>query len=563
MANPFYASGFVKEMARGDALRRDVAQQFLEFRRLNPEATAQDMRDFLTASAGQFNPHVQYDDDYLKRIATQNAQTKATRQADEAAQRMARDAQLRSAIQTNYVDNFAQTGDHAKAAEMTSAMFGGTPEAQQMVKNTIVEPDALIAKSADKAWAEYAPGIEQRFKLGEKAEDIAKDVPSWLVPKFKSMASFYAGKQNEESLQKEADRRDRLDQIAQLMTVSKLPPEELRKRGYRDEDIQDAIGIAQQNIGVMADSWLQSELPKVGEQAEAAGKKQVDDLAIDKLTAKGSLYEQSPWITQAARDIAYNYALTPGQLAALKSTLYSSIKAKTYDDARRQLWAATIGNSQRPASLRDYYTQSIQDQYAAKKPVDFKTALNMKDNEAQRGFSRFQNTIAAFRSDKMDSRAGASLMAESQKLRAWAAEARNSMLGVRSSMYGDANPYDEAAARAAADTWYQKALELADQAEAEANKRLAGKAPNAENIGYHDAVKSPETAQAYRDAQIAKGERFWDGVGNFFGVSEEAHQRQTNQRIALLRQLRNQAIISGDKRAAQRWQDELKKLGAN
>lgn len=407
---PYESLAYFAEKERGEQTRRQIAQQFNEFRRLNPEASAEDLRDFLSMSAGgsPYTPYQLQRSSYIDRIAKQNAEAKAKRLLDEQYKSQLDRAKQAEALRGMYRQYLTMYGGDEKRAmsEVERQFTGGVndPNANAMIKQTL----GLIDPQAEKGlWL-----ADVRNKDMERAKDMIvsgmslEQVFAGVNPALQGDPQITAlWKMNDDKRKRDEDDRNYRDQQRNLQAEQQAQAAKDKKRATAQAIAKDlATGVAPAIVkSTYADELMDPEVVQMvqdfnnanynamnteaektlPDKIKAVGDQQIAAANIDMLTGyakKSDPYAGRPYVQAAAKTFASQYLLNSGQIARLQDYLArGKIKGETTSDVMSELRKFVFNNGSEDIRFVETSVKNdVRGEMKMKRPSTWQEAIEQK-----------------------------------------------------------------------------------------------------------------------------------------------------------------------------------------
>lgn len=495
MAGPYEMKAYFAEKEKGEATRREIAQQFMEYRRLNPEATAEDMRQFLSMSSGgsPYVPHQLQGRQYIDRIAEQNGQTKAKRLLEEEHKKVLLQAQESGVMEKAFGEALDLTGGDIDAAtRAVGARFGNDPYMMDIFKQR-VDPKGVANKWKTGKFEASREVIASGVANGMSLEEINATVDPALANHDFTKALI---KQRDDKKARDEEERQytlsqrqaaqdkddlaeetRLRGIATDIVAKDMTPE-MAATAYRPEDIAKIKPYVQEQRAKAAELSYQRSLAGIQEKAKAAAQAQVNSLNLKALTGKGGKLEGAPHVAQAAQFIANGFALTSPQLLRLQKAVWGGVSGKTYAEAYENLFKAVTtdpagGRPQVPVGMTEFMQTKSKDQYDRTKPGNFQQVVASKNAENQATLKMATEKLAAAMADPRPDKRQEALKELRDVISDGPAVMQHEYMSLRSTLWGETSNFDERLARQSADSFSQQYEQLLARIDAQLAKDAA------------------------------------------------------------------------------------------
>lgn len=405
--NPFYYVGLEEGLQYGESLRNKVAQQFMEFRRLNPEATADELRGFLSMAGGMspYTGEAFTKDIGLAQIAEANAKTKAKREFEEQMLKTAKENEIINAMTSNLSEAYVNTGDMDAAIAQVKGRYNNDPHYAQLFDNFLT-PEAKKAIQAKADMGVYGL-LREAEGLGYTGQPF-ETAP--LPPLYRNSSALKSAWQSGvDRLKREKEDRD-------YTASERKKKEDLESQAYAKMVVDQGLTYeeAMKYPGMTADQLVRirpfiqtyltnrskrtydESIAKAPEVAAERGKKQFEALGLEDWV-KSPEGKKNTDLVVAARNIALNYHLEPEQLARLSAAAMNpAMRGKGKQTTLEKMMASVFGGS-RPPTIVDAYKAEQSEILDRAQPRSFAETLANQDEYADalvKGLTARYNSIA-------------------------------------------------------------------------------------------------------------------------------------------------------------------------
>lgn len=395
--NPFITIGEQEGRDDGIALRNKVAQQFLEYRRMNPEATEDDLRGFLSM-AGGMSPYTgeQFTRQMgIEQIARSNAEAKAKRMVLEARQKAIENAQVAETLKSAYADAYARSGGDRKAAyEQTMSTFGNNAEVWSVFDKTIKPGlSGIEDETTRKARSGYLDDIRMYGLTGKSWDEAKTSLPTFLQndPVLRNLHDAalkeYGQKTEDRDYtinQRKSERERENRSLAQDIIRGQMDYKTtLNYLGGDKKRMAEIAPYVAEQRRVMADSMRETQLSSAPAEVAKLGQAQVQALGLEDY-AKSPEGKKNADLIAAAAGIAKTYNLNSLQLSQLSA--YARDGKMRDKDPTKTMAKMMNGLGLDPKSARtltSHYESTVDAQYQRFLPKTFSEAMDYEDKQTE------------------------------------------------------------------------------------------------------------------------------------------------------------------------------------